>query len=749
MLGSYYNSPELQRGIAQYSATAPLKTQVPRYAEGGATTTQGTVPDYNADFLKTLRDAGMSEVDIANLTNFTGIDDSLYGLNFASDFGGGAMGGIYKDDPNTEYISAPISNKGNFTSPSGNVFIMRADQKVRLVDLNTNKVVFEGTGYDAAREATRLGQNLTDTLGREASYDIQTADPSGKYTTVANEKYNKSTMEVLESTVLDIALPIIMNAVIPGSGFLSTMAGNALGAVASGVIQGKGIGDIATSALIAGAVGGFTQQTGLDKAIGGALNDLGSNLAKEAVEEAGEEIVVTAIGELARSAGGAVANTIINAGINEITEQAAEKATGDIVALGNPVSDAVAGTVSGIGGSAANAVINQPATTEPPKTAEQAIEEQTGDIVALAETAPSATVPVTGIGNPAVNTVTNQPATAEQIIEQETGDIVALADTTPSATVPVTGIGGAATNAVTNPPATAEQIIEQETGDIVALADPAPSVTVPVTGIGGGATDTLGPPTNLLPDNFFDPPPEDDSILDTIGDVADVVTAVLPLVPVVTGGGGGGGGTPPPDNTGLTFTEGTLTPTIPTSGIGGTGGPYPYTPQTYGRAGGDQETEYLFFTRDPITGQGTVQSGTPVTTTATAPVTTTTTNQTSGPSGYVPPSNLFAEGGEVNDDIVKHLVEYHKNGGHRGPGQVKGIGSGQEDKIPAYLSDGEYVWSAQDVSDLGDGSNDEGVRRLNKMRQMVRQQAGRKDIKKIAKPQKGIDRMLKAVGGLA
>ena len=108
----------------------------------------------------------------------------------------------------------------------------------------------------------------------------------------------------------------------------------------------------------------------------------------------------------------------------------------------------------------------------------------------------------------------------------------------------------------------------------------------------------------------------------------------------------------------------------------------------------------------------------------------------------------MAEGGEVDgDDMVSHLIAYHKNGGHQGPGRVKGIGSGQDDKIPAWLSDGEYVWSAQDVADLGDGSTDEGVRRLDKMRQMVRKQAGRKDVKKIAKPQRGIDEMLKAVGG--
>ena len=107
----------------------------------------------------------------------------------------------------------------------------------------------------------------------------------------------------------------------------------------------------------------------------------------------------------------------------------------------------------------------------------------------------------------------------------------------------------------------------------------------------------------------------------------------------------------------------------------------------------------------------------------------------------------MAEGGEVDDDMVKHLIEYRKGGGHMGPGQVKGIGSGQDDKIPAWLSDGEYVWSAQDVADLGDGSTDEGVRRLDKMRQMVRKGAGRKDVKKIAKPQRGIEDMLKAVGG--
>jgi hypothetical protein len=77
-------------------------------------------------------------------------------------------------------------------------------------------------------------------------------------------------------------------------------------------------------------------------------------------------------------------------------------------------------------------------------------------------------------------------------------------------------------------------------------------------------------------------------------------------------------------------------------------------------------------------------------------------------------------------------------------GAIRGIGGGQDDKIPALLSDGEYVFSAQDVSDLGDGSNKEGARRLDEMRKLIRKQAGRKNIRSIAKPQKNVKSLMRA-----
>jgi hypothetical protein len=324
---------------------------------------------------------------------------------------------------------------------------------------------------------------------------------------------------------------------------------------------------------------------------------------------------------------------------------------------------------------------------------------------------------LTGIGNSAVaDVISGFDTPAEKFVDNPNEDIVVTGGET---TVPIV---------TTDPNIGKPGVVDPVTGEIVVSkekpvtdSDELPPLTVVKDpGIGtGSVTDSLGPPDIKSDPNLTD----DDSVLDTIKDVADVASVVVPLV---GGGGGGGGGTIGPDTSKINFRTSTLRPTL----IGGVGigGRYPYTPQTYGRAGGDQETEYLFFTRDPVTGQAVVVDGPP--------------GGQGGPPGK-------KEGGEIEDDMVKHLVEYHKNGGHQGPGQVKGIGSGQEDKIPAWLSDGEYVWSAQDVADLGDGSTDEGVRRLDKMRQMVRQQAGRKDVKKIAKPQKGIDRMLKAVGGLA
>lgn len=56
---------------------------------------------------------------------------------------------------------------------------------------------------------------------------------------------------------------------------------------------------------------------------------------------------------------------------------------------------------------------------------------------------------------------------------------------------------------------------------------------------------------------------------------------------------------------------------------------------------------------------------------------------------------------------------------------AKGAGSGRDDTIDAKLSDGEYVIDAETVALLGDGSSDEGAKRLDEMRTAIRRQKGK------------------------
>ena len=70
------------------------------------------------------------------------------------------------------------------------------------------------------------------------------------------------------------------------------------------------------------------------------------------------------------------------------------------------------------------------------------------------------------------------------------------------------------------------------------------------------------------------------------------------------------------------------------------------------------------------------------------------------------------------------LMGYAK-GGSKKSRYFDGPGSGRDDKIPALLSDGEYVIDAETLALLGDGSTKEGARRMDKFRANIRQHKGR------------------------
>ena len=92
-------------------------------------------------------------------------------------------------------------------------------------------------------------------------------------------------------------------------------------------------------------------------------------------------------------------------------------------------------------------------------------------------------------------------------------------------------------------------------------------------------------------------------------------------------------------------------------------------------------------------------------------------------SGYQPAltkavRQRMAHGGQPYHPEAKPGEHIFRTGGHTH--YVQGKGDGQSDDIPAMLADGEYVFDADTVSQLGDGSNKAGAEKLDKFREALR-----------------------------
>lgn len=105
------------------------------------------------------------------------------------------------------------------------------------------------------------------------------------------------------------------------------------------------------------------------------------------------------------------------------------------------------------------------------------------------------------------------------------------------------------------------------------------------------------------------------------------------------------------------------------------------------------------------------------------------------------------DGGSISSPLVEANRVVHKASGggimatplmaaaggvpHKGSHYVQGAGGGQDDLIDARLADGEYVFDADVVSALGDGSNKEGAKKLDSMREAIRRHKRSAPVNKI------------------
>ena len=216
---------------------------------------------------------------------------------------------------------------------------------------------------------------------------------------------------------------------------------------------------------------------------------------------------------------------------------------------------------------------------------------------------------------------------------------------------------------------------------------PMPDIVSPIPlALPGLQTLPTGPQPDLLKDVNPEAPPENNRLKDIVDYLRLAGLATSTLGGLMGGGGGGGGSNfRMPSGTGAlnsVFTSKLPTPNLP-GGVGG-GGTGARTAADLAGQGLSSPIDYYRY-------------------------------------GYGPEQSFFnyAPQGEPNKS---EAYTGYAEGGFA----VEGPGDGRDDKIPALLSDGEYVIDAETVALLGNGSNKAGAELLDQFRVNVRKQKGQK-----------------------
>lgn len=469
-----------------------------------------------------------------------------------------------------------------------------------------------------------------------------------------------------------------------------TALGNSIISGTTTAVRGGDIGDIIKSAALAAGVT-YVSDAAI-KALRPIVADaqdafLGttSKLAKDTATAAAsglDDVIVNAardtIGNAVSTVGGAAAGLSY------------DPKTGDVTLEGKKVPVAGPESVGAVTGA-----LSAPTTTTPPEV-EPAVREER--VIETSKT-PQGDVTATGAVTGALNPVTGQPDITVEQSKVPQGDLKATGALADMLTKPLSE----------QPPPDIRKPLEEITVTGKSPADIIPSLSglLPLSDIGvPKPTQPLGTESQIKKQiEELDPTAAPASTLSDLIKKYGTLENALKVLGALGAGSAMAGGT-----------------------AGGTGGLGKYdtsggasfgaglTPVQFGRKQLSPDIDYYTYATRPEAKffEYNTQLAQP---TQPGPVVPTPVQ----PSGVI----TQAAGGYVDENMTGGLIGYAKGGDAKPERYVDGPGSGRDDKIPAMLSDGEYVIDAETLALLGDGSTKEGARRLDKFRAKIRQHKGR------------------------
>jgi len=395
-------------------------------------------------------------------------------------------------------VVGPYAGKDPLAFGTGNTFNVGEGQEVRLVDAGGN-VIFSGSGIEGANRAVAVAQSISDELGKNANFKIQTGErtinPDGsvggtRYIDVARAAPQQSGLGFLADAVLPFAASFIP--------VIGPIAGAALGSAASSAAQGRSLEDtLLRAAITAGATGlmpGGAPAPGSDAAISRTVNAAVQNAIN-----AGAQAGASALGSVSGSALGSVAGGATGGLIDDII----------VTALQNTTPSVVGSLLGATAGGILPSLTRQP--TQVQQTVDQEYPPPPEDLIVTAQQPnvtgifPAATG---GISNTLLNQIVNQTPPA------------------PPATPPA------------EPTVTPDEIVVTAQTGTPVVPPFVPPITVPPGLLPPSTTPTT--PTDKTP------PSKKDDVLGTglsLTELATLGSLGVSGLSALFGGGGGGAGT--------------------------------------------------------------------------------------------------------------------------------------------------------------------------------------------------------------
>lgn len=535
----------------------------------------------------------------------------------------------------------------------------------RLVnERGQNVVVTSGTGEQGLRDAYAAAQKLSTEGGTKANWYLERSGPEGNWTRIADDDPKGSDLGVA-GKILGAALPIA-TAFIPGLGVLGTIAMQAASGAAGSALAG---GDPLKGAVMGGLTAGGGQLLGAP--IGAALNvpikagtAIGTGIGATAGGLAtGQNLKNSLLGGLASGATSYFAPDVME-----------KLGVGPGTSGGSTYSPDTGFTVTPT--TQPNIAISGGSGSAPSGDAGRDVLDE-GVINVTGAKAPPLSLPA--------SVFTGQPQATEPVSANpaDGGLIDVIASKQPSVPVPIPGSAPSSLDTLgLSGVDVAPDPLDYEGIDVT--ASKAPPLSIPVTPPFVPSRVTEG--FSGVRDGATQPEASKDT-LDKIIDYLRLAGLATSTLGGLVGGGGGGGGSQfrMPGGTGAlgsVFTSKLPTPNLP-GGIGG-GGTGARTAADLAGQGLSSPIDYYRY-------------------------------------GYGPEQSFFNYAPQGQPNKSKAYTGYAEGGF-----AVEGPGDGRDDKIPALLSDGEYVIDAETVALLGNGSNKAGAELLDQFRVNVRKQKGQK-----------------------